>query len=247
MDTVDDDRGQVESAVGRHRRGGLSREDRAAGRRRAAGQEGRPPRGRARLRPELPGPARPRHGREPRARRSRRRRCDATATYATRGIASGPDRGGEAGRGPGPGPGAAPAKAASSSARSLRPTSPAAIEAATGVTVDRRKITLDEPLKALGPADVEVTLHSDVRVTVTVEVVAELRHRPPDRSRPAPSGAGRFAPFARRGRSGAAWWSHRRPDCGCGVHSPVDDRAPYPQAIHTGFGGCPLPTHRAGV
>ena len=48
----------------------------------------------------------------------------------------------------------------------------AAIEAATGVTVDRRKIGLDEPLKAVGPADVEVTLHSDVRVTVTVEVVA---------------------------------------------------------------------------
>ena len=47
----------------------------------------------------------------------------------------------------------------------------AAIEAATGVAVDRRKITLDEPLKAVGPADVEVTLHSDVRITVTVEVV----------------------------------------------------------------------------
>jgi large subunit ribosomal protein L9 len=47
----------------------------------------------------------------------------------------------------------------------------AAIEAATGVTVDRRKIALDEPLKELGPADVEVTLHSDVRITVTVEVV----------------------------------------------------------------------------
>ena len=46
-----------------------------------------------------------------------------------------------------------------------------AIAAATGVTVDRRKIALDEPLKAVGPADVEVTLHSDVRITVTVEVV----------------------------------------------------------------------------
>jgi large subunit ribosomal protein L9 len=47
----------------------------------------------------------------------------------------------------------------------------AAIEAATGVTVDRRKISLDEPLKAVGPADVEVALHTDVRITVTVEVV----------------------------------------------------------------------------
>jgi len=47
----------------------------------------------------------------------------------------------------------------------------AAIEAATGVAVDRRKIALDEPLKTVGPADVEVTLHTDVRITVTVEVV----------------------------------------------------------------------------
>lgn len=47
----------------------------------------------------------------------------------------------------------------------------AAIEAATGVAVDRRKISLDEPLKAVGPAEVEVTLHTDVRITVTVEVV----------------------------------------------------------------------------
>jgi large subunit ribosomal protein L9 len=48
----------------------------------------------------------------------------------------------------------------------------AAIEAATGVAVDRRKIALDEPLKTVGPAEVEIALHSDVRVTVTVDVVA---------------------------------------------------------------------------
>ena len=48
----------------------------------------------------------------------------------------------------------------------------AAIEVATGVPVDRRKITLAEPLKSVGSADVEVLLHSEVRVTVTVEVVA---------------------------------------------------------------------------
>jgi large subunit ribosomal protein L9 len=46
-----------------------------------------------------------------------------------------------------------------------------AIESATGIAVDRRKIALDEPLKAVGPAEVDVTLHSDVHVTVTVEVV----------------------------------------------------------------------------
>jgi len=47
-----------------------------------------------------------------------------------------------------------------------------AIAGTTGVEVDRRKIALEEPLKELGPAEVEVTLHPDVRVTVTVEVVA---------------------------------------------------------------------------
>jgi large subunit ribosomal protein L9 len=47
-----------------------------------------------------------------------------------------------------------------------------AIASTTGVQVDRRKIALDEPLKELGPAEVEVALHADVRVTVTVEVVA---------------------------------------------------------------------------
>ena len=41
-----------------------------------------------------------------------------------------------------------------------------------GHKVDRRLVYLPEPLKAVGPAEVEVTLHSDVRVTVTIEVVA---------------------------------------------------------------------------
>jgi len=48
----------------------------------------------------------------------------------------------------------------------------AAIEAATGVTVDRRKVTLAEPIKELGSSEVSVNLHGDVTVTVTVEVVA---------------------------------------------------------------------------
>ncbi len=47
-----------------------------------------------------------------------------------------------------------------------------AIESASGVTVDRRKVSLDEPIKALGTSEVEVVLHADVKVTVTVEVVA---------------------------------------------------------------------------
>lgn len=48
----------------------------------------------------------------------------------------------------------------------------AAIFATTGVELDRRKVSLEEPIKALGPAEVEVTLHSAVRVAVMVEVVA---------------------------------------------------------------------------
>ena len=48
----------------------------------------------------------------------------------------------------------------------------AAIHATTGVEIDRRKVNLAEPLKALGPAEVEVTLHSAVRVAVMIEVVA---------------------------------------------------------------------------
>lgn len=47
-----------------------------------------------------------------------------------------------------------------------------AIQAQIGVEVDRRKLVLDEPLKELGPAEVELRLHSDVVVTVQVSVVA---------------------------------------------------------------------------
>ncbi len=49
----------------------------------------------------------------------------------------------------------------------------AAIQATTGVEIDRRKINLAEPLKVVGPAEVEVTLHGSVRVAVMIEVVAE--------------------------------------------------------------------------
>jgi large subunit ribosomal protein L9 len=42
-----------------------------------------------------------------------------------------------------------------------------------GVELDRRKLALAEPLKALGPAEVPVQLHPEVTATVVVEVVAE--------------------------------------------------------------------------
>jgi large subunit ribosomal protein L9 len=39
------------------------------------------------------------------------------------------------------------------------------------VTIDRRRLQLDEPIKALGTHEVPVKLHSDVEFRVTVEVV----------------------------------------------------------------------------
>lgn len=42
-----------------------------------------------------------------------------------------------------------------------------------GFEVDRRKIQLDEPLKALGAYDVAIKLHSEVEATIKVWVVKE--------------------------------------------------------------------------
>jgi large subunit ribosomal protein L9 len=44
--------------------------------------------------------------------------------------------------------------------------------AALGITVDRRKIQLSDPLKALGEHPVPIKLHRDLTVPVTVKVVA---------------------------------------------------------------------------
>jgi len=44
--------------------------------------------------------------------------------------------------------------------------------AAREITIDRRKIQLAEPLKALGEHDVPVKLHRDVTATLKVKVVA---------------------------------------------------------------------------
>ena len=48
-----------------------------------------------------------------------------------------------------------------------------AIAAQTGVTIDRRQLHLDEPIKELGPNEVPVRLHADVAVAVAIDVVAE--------------------------------------------------------------------------
>jgi large subunit ribosomal protein L9 len=45
-----------------------------------------------------------------------------------------------------------------------------AVKAQLGVEVDRRDITLDEPLKELGVAEVPIRLHTDVTATLHVEV-----------------------------------------------------------------------------
>jgi large subunit ribosomal protein L9 len=47
-----------------------------------------------------------------------------------------------------------------------------AVAAAAETEIDRRSITLDEPLKELGEVEVPVRLHPEVTATVTIEVVA---------------------------------------------------------------------------
>lgn len=47
----------------------------------------------------------------------------------------------------------------------------AAIAAQTGVTIDRRQLHLDEPIRSVGSHMVPAKLHADVEFPVTVEVV----------------------------------------------------------------------------
>ena len=48
-----------------------------------------------------------------------------------------------------------------------------AVQAQTGVEVDRRRLHLDEPIRALGAHEVPLRLHPEVEVRLNVEVVAE--------------------------------------------------------------------------
>ena len=48
----------------------------------------------------------------------------------------------------------------------------AAVESQTGIALDRRKVHLDEPIKALGVHEVPVRLHTEVELRLSVEVVA---------------------------------------------------------------------------
>jgi len=47
-----------------------------------------------------------------------------------------------------------------------------AVQKQTGAEIDRRKLTLDEPLKEIGGVDLQVRLHPDVVATFHVEVEA---------------------------------------------------------------------------
>ena len=44
---------------------------------------------------------------------------------------------------------------------------------AQGFEIDRRRIVLAEPIKALGETEVEIKLHRDVRANIKVNVVAQ--------------------------------------------------------------------------
>ena len=47
-----------------------------------------------------------------------------------------------------------------------------AVSAQTGVTIDRRALHLDEPIKTVGTHLVPAKLHAEVEFPITVEVVA---------------------------------------------------------------------------
>lgn len=49
----------------------------------------------------------------------------------------------------------------------------AAIEKQTGDKIDKRKIEIDEPIKALGSHEVPIRLHRDATARITVDVVGE--------------------------------------------------------------------------
>jgi large subunit ribosomal protein L9 len=48
-----------------------------------------------------------------------------------------------------------------------------AVAAQTGIELDRRRLTIEEPIRTLGVHEVPVKLHADVEFRVTIEVVAQ--------------------------------------------------------------------------
>ena len=48
-----------------------------------------------------------------------------------------------------------------------------AVQAQTGIELDRRRLHLDDPIRSVGTHEVPVKLHADVEFRLTVEVAAE--------------------------------------------------------------------------
>jgi len=49
----------------------------------------------------------------------------------------------------------------------------AALQDQLGIELDRKRLSLDEPLKELGPVELPVRLHTDVVATLKIDVVAQ--------------------------------------------------------------------------
>lgn len=47
-----------------------------------------------------------------------------------------------------------------------------AVHAQTGIVLDRRDMSLEEPIRTVGTHQVDMRLHSDVRIQITIEVSA---------------------------------------------------------------------------
>ena len=45
-----------------------------------------------------------------------------------------------------------------------------AVQAQTGIVLDRRDMSLEEPIRTVGSHQVDMRLHSDVRIQITIEV-----------------------------------------------------------------------------
>lgn len=48
-----------------------------------------------------------------------------------------------------------------------------AVQAESGIELDRRKLQMDDPIRSVGTHEVAVRLHTDVQFTLTIEVSAE--------------------------------------------------------------------------
>jgi len=65
----------------------------------------------------------------------------------------------------------------------------AELENATGVSVDKRKIILNEPIKQLGNFDIAIKLHHEINPRIKLTVVAKEIEKPAETEEPAPEAA----------------------------------------------------------